>query len=313
MDLIADIGATNTRCGLLSDRGEVVKRESFANADFASPAELLSGFLDRRRATDRPKRAGLAIAAPILDDEISMLNLHWKFRQSELQADLGLARLVVVNDFEAVGWSLPLIDASRRLAVGRTVVGPPAAMGVLGPGSGLGVGGLVPGREGWAAISGEGGHVTITPGNETEAEIAGEMTRRYGHCSAETLLSGPGLVRIYLELARLRDRESEIGDPADVTALALRGEPLALEAMNVFFGLLGSVAGNLALTLGARGGIFVAGGIVPRVSELFARSSFRERFLAKGRYRGYLDAIPTYLITDPVPAFLGLRTLLGYA
>jgi len=186
-------------------------------------------------------------------------------------------------------------------------------MAVLGPGSGLGVGGLLPAADGWAAISGEGGHHTLAAMNREEADVIDAVRDESGHCSAERILSGPGLVRLYRALAKMAGRESapEI-TPADVSALAKQGEPLARRTYAMFFAMLGTVAGNLALILGARGGVYVAGGIVPRVLEAFERSEFRERFVAKGRYRSYLEAIPTYVITDAVPAFLGLRSLLGY-
>jgi glucokinase len=313
MDLIADIGATSTRCGLVNDRGEIVKREAFANETFSSPTSLLRRFLAEGRATDRPLRAAIAIAAPVLGDRISMLNRDWHLSQSELSADLDVSRLIVVNDFAAVAWSLPSIGAPQRLQIGSGMQVPHAPMGVVGPGSGLGVGALVPAAaDGWAVVTGEGGHVSLAAATRIEARIVDAVRAEHEHCSAERLLSGPGLVRIYVELAKIRERASTLTDPAEVTALAARGEPLASETMSIFFALLGSVAGDLALTIGAHGGIFVAGGIVPRIPDMLRQSPFRERFVSKGRYRGYLERIPTCLITAEVPAFIGLTRLLGY-
>lgn len=312
MDLIADIGATNTRCALLDDKGRIVKSESFQNEAFTGIEGLTSIFLTHTRASDRPRRAALAVAAPVLGDDVTMLNCDWRFSQAELRQNLGVGRLIVVNDFAAQAWALPALGPGDRRQVGDGLAVTRAAMAVLGPGSGLGVGGLVPSADGWAAISGEGGHVTLAAATDDEAAVIRAMREEHGHCSAERLLSGPGLVRLYLALAAMAGRESSGVTPADVTALAAQGEPLARRTVEMFFSMLGTVAGNLAVTLGARGGVYIAGGIVPRVLGAFEASGFRKRFVSKGRYRGYLEAIPTYVVTDAVPAFKGLRTLLGY-
>jgi glucokinase len=185
-------------------------------------------------------------------------------------------------------------------------------MAAIGPGSGLGVATCTAGQAGWVAIAGEGGHVSMPAFNETEAAILAEHGDPNGHCSAERLLSGPGLVRIYTTLSRLAERPASSITPAEVTARAGSGDEIAVQTLEVFFALLGTVAGNLALTVGARGGIFIAGGIVPRMLEDFRKSAFRERFVAKGRYRAYLDAIPTAVITIERAAFIGLRSVLGY-
>jgi glucokinase len=314
MDLMADIGATNTRCELIDDRGDELAAEVFHNADFASLPSLLKSYLDHRRATDRPKRAALAVAAPILGDEVRMLNINWHFSQAELKAELGLTELTVCNDFAAIAWGLPYFVASDLLTIGRGQRAAGAALATLGPGSGLGVGALVPANDGWAVMTGEGGHTTLPATTREEADVIAQIRGRYdGHCSAERVLSGPGLVNLYLALAELSGRgPSGAVTPADVTTLAKQGEPLARKAQLMFFAFLGMVAGDLALTTGARGGVFIAGGIVPQLLDELERSEFRARFEAKGRYASYLGAIPTYVITAPLPAFRGLRHLLGY-
>jgi glucokinase len=184
-------------------------------------------------------------------------------------------------------------------------------MAVLGPGSGLGVATAVPCGDAWTAVGGEGGHVTLAAQTATEAAIIADYRDATGHCSAEKLLSGPGLARIYASLAKRAGTDDTERTPDAVTAGAARGDAIAIECYAVFFALLGAVAGNLALTVGARGGVFIGGGIVPRVLGLLESSPFRERFVGKGRYRGYLDGIPTAAITTPTPAFLGLRKVLG--
>lgn len=313
MDLIADIGATNTRCALLDDKGQELASEVFENADFTGLTGLLKVYLDHRRASDRPKRAAIAIAAPILGDEVQMINIDWRFSQTVLKDELGLSRLLVCNDFAAIAWGLPQLGPADLLTVGAGKAAARATMATIGPGSGLGVAALTPATDGWAAVTGEGGHATMAAFTDEEAHVVALVRDRYdGHCSAEHLLSGPGLVNVYVALAQLAGRGQPTVTPSDVSALAKQGEPLARKAQGMFFAMLGTVAGNLALTVGARGGVFIAGGIVPKMLDAFARSAFRERFEAKGRYREYMAAIPTHVITAPLPAFRGLRMLLGY-
>jgi glucokinase len=312
MDLIADIGATNTRCALLDDKGRVLSSEHFENESFTGVEGVLRVYLDHRRASDRPRRAALAVAAPMLGDEVRMVNIDWRFKQSELKENLGLARLSVVNDFTAVAWGLPELSAAGARQVGGGISVPRTPLAVLGPGSGLGVSGLLPALDGWTAISGEGGHQSLAPRTVDERAAIRVLSDASGHCSAEEALSGPGLVRLYRALAKLAGRESAELEPTDVTALARQGEPLATKTLGMFFELLGTVAADLALILGARGGVYIAGGIVPSLLDAFVKSGFRERFVDRGRYRAYLEAIPTYVVTEPLPAFRGLRSLLGY-
>lgn len=314
MDLMADIGATNTRCALVDDKGEELAAEVFHNEDFAGLPSLLQGYLEHRRATDRPKRAAIAVAAPIVGDEVHMININWRFSQAELKAELKLNQLIVCNDFAAIAWGLPYFGAAELHTIGggQRVAG--AALATLGPGSGLGVGALVPSADGWAAMTGEGGHSTLPATTREEADVIAQIRDRYdGHCSAERALSGPGLVNLYVALAELGGQSSPGPvSPADVTTLAKQGEPIARKAQRMFFAFLGTVAGDLALTTGARGGVFIAGGIVPQLLDAIEESEFRSRFEAKGRYASYLSAIPTHVITAPLPAFRGLRHLLGY-
>lgn len=309
---MADIGATNTRCALVDDKGHELAAEVFENADFTGLMGVLEVYLDHRRATDRPKRAALAVAAPIVGDAVQMLNIGWHFSQSELKRELGLQRLTVVNDFAAIAWGLPHFAASDLHRVGSGAPAPRTALAALGPGSGLGVSALVPSIDGWAVVTGEGGHVSMPAMTDEEEAVIAALRNKLGHCSAERVLSGPGLENLYVTLAELAGRGDPTITAADVTNLARQGEPLARKALGMFFAMLGTVAGDLALTTGARGGVYIAGGIVPRVLDLLDRSEFRARFEDKGRYRDYLGAIPTYVITAALPAFRGLKYLLGY-
>ena len=313
MDLIADIGATTTRCTLLDDKGQELAPEIFENQDFTGVAGVLSVYLDHRRASDRPARAALAIAAPIVGDDVQMINIDWRFSQRELKEKLGLKRLQVVNDFAAIAWALPLLTPADVVQIGGGESVPRTTLAALGPGSGLGVSALVPAADSWALMTGEGGHVSLPAATREEQDVIALLRDQFdGHCSAERVLSGPGLVNLYVALAELAGRGRPTVTPEDVTNLAKQSEPLARKTLGMFFAMLGTVASDLAVTTGARGGVYIAGGIVPRLVKELGKSVFRARFEAKGRYRGYLSAIPTHVITAALPAFRGLKYLLGY-
>jgi glucokinase len=274
---------------------------------------VLRVYLDHRRTSDQPSRAALAVAAPIVGDEVQMINIGWSFSQNALKQALNLKRLQVVNDFAAIAWALPQLTAADVVQVGGGNSVPRTTLAALGPGSGLGVSALVPTSDGWAVMTGEGGHVSMPAATREEQDAIALLRDRFdGHCSAERVLSGPGLVNLYVALAELAGRGHPTVTPEDVTNLAKQGEPLARKTQAMFFAMLGTVAANLAVLTGARGGVYIAGGIVPRLVEQLRKSEFRARFEAKGRYRQYLAAIPTHVIMAPLPAFRGLRYLLGY-
>nr|MBO2515028.1 glucokinase [Gammaproteobacteria bacterium] len=310
LDLIADIGATNTRCALVDDDGRIVATEFFRNDDFTGVEHVLGAYLGRLSPRHRPRRAAIAIAAPIVGDEIEMVNRGWRFHGKALADALGVTALELINDFAAIAWALPALGPEHVRKIGGGAAVPHSPMVTLGPGTGLGVASVVPAADGWIVVGGEGGHQTLAASNAEEAAVIELIRDEFGHCSAERALSGPGLVNLYQALGRRVGRGTPVATPHDVTALAEQGEPLARRARAMFFALLGTVAGNVALTLGALGGVYIAGGIVPRFVEAFAESEFRRRFEAKGRYRWYMERIPTYVITDPVPAFIGLKRLL---
>lgn len=306
MNLIADIGATNSRCALVDSGGQIVRSEVFPNSRFANLEALLLAFTGDASLT----RGALAVAGPIDGDEVRLLNIDWHFDRRQLASSLGLESLVVLNDFEALAHALPLLgqDDCRPVGSGHGIPG--HAMAVIGPGSGLGVAASVPNGTGFVAVPGEGGHVSLPAFDAAEAGVIREYADANGHCSAERLISGPGLERIHRALARRAEGDAERVPAAEVALRASRGDAIAVAAREMFFAMLGTVAGNLALTVGARGGVFIAGGIVPRMLDAFERSTFRERFVSRGRYREYLEAIPTAVITAENPAFIGLRHLL---
>ena len=241
-----------------------------------------------------------------------MTNRDWSFSIDRLRQDLGLETLHVINDFAAVALAVPHLGAADVTRIGGGAAAQGAPIAVIGPGTGLGVSALVrtPGR--WTPVATEGGHVTLAAADEREAEVIAHLRRRFGHVSAERALSGPGLVNLHAALAALAGQAAAA--PTDITARALAGaDPLCRDAVAMFCAMLGTVAGDLALSLGARGGVYVAGGIVPDLGARFAATDFRARFEAKGRFKGYMAAIPTFVITMAQPAFTGLAALLEEA
>jgi glucokinase len=310
--LVGDVGATNARFGLVSARGEILHWRTYACEHYPTIADAIAEYLADRGGLAMPRQAAIAIASAITGDRVAMTNHPWSFSVSQLKAHFGFERLEVINDFTAQALALPHLGVGDRTQIGDGAAVPSAPLAVLGPGSGLGVSGLVPCGAGWVALTGEGGHATMAPATERESAVLAELRRRLDHVSAERVLSGPGLVNLYNTLAQIDRVPSKGYAAAQITDLGTRGQdPVCVEATEMFCAMLGTVAGNLALTLGARGGLFIAGGIVPRLGKYFIGSPFRARFEAKGRFTAYLAAIPTFVVTHPLAAFLGCAALLA--
>jgi glucokinase len=310
--LVGDIGATNARFGLVSPDGAILNSSTFADADFATIGEAIRAYLAQNGSRQRPRIGCLAIAAPATSDQIRMTNHPWSFSVAALRAELGFERFEVINDFTATALALPRLGPADRMPVGggAPVAGRPIA--VLGPGSGLGVSGLVPAGPRWLPLTGEGGHVTMAAVTGRQNGVLEWMRRHFDHVSAERCLSGPGLVNLYNALAALDGVPAAPYTAAQITDPAMMAQdPLCAEATGMFCGMLGTVAGDLALTLGAQGGVYIAGGIVPRLGAYFVDTGFRARFEAKGRLSPYLAAIPIYVVTHPLPAFLGCAAVLA--
>ena len=310
--LVGDIGATNARFGLVSPGGKVLHWRSSAGDHYPTIDDALTEYLRDRGGLPMPRQAAIAIASAVAGDRVAMTNHPWSFSITALRTRFGFDRLEVINDFTAQALALPHLRPNDRSPVGGGSPAPNSPLAVLGPGSGLGVSGLVGCGTGWVAIMGEGGHATMCPATDRESAVLERMRRRFDHVSAERVLSGPGLVNLYNTLVEIDGIPSKGYTAAQVTDLGIRGEDVVCqEATTMFCAMLGTVAGNLALTLGARGGVFIAGGIVPRLGQYFADSPFRLRFQAKGRFEPYLTAIPTYVVTQPLAAFLGCAALLA--
>jgi glucokinase len=315
--LVADVGATNARFALIGRKGAIEAVRVLACADYRSLQDAIEAYLSADLpvtgvAPVRLRAAGFAVAGPVGSDRVTLTNHPWSFSIRELRRRLGVDRLVVVNDFTAVAVATPHLKPADRSAIGGGAPVASAPIGVLGPGSGLGVSGMVPCDGRWIPLSGEGGHVTMAPATARESLVLDRMRQRIDHVSAERLLSGPGLVNLYNTLAEIDGVPAVAYTAAQITDPSIgEADPRCRETVDMFCAMLGATAGNLALTLGARGGVYIAGGIVPKLGAVFAASRFRERFEDKGRLRPYLESIPTYVITHPLPAFIGLATLLA--
>lgn len=306
-DLIADIGGTNLRFALV-EAGQIVREAILPWPQPVSITVAAHAFLQGAQ----PRRAALAVAAQVTGaDELHMPNVGggYTFSHTALQAELKLSDLIIVNDFTAIALALPQLTADDKVQIGdgQPKIGKP--IGVLGAGTGLGVSGLIPSAEGYVPLTGEGGHITMGPMNAREAVVLDILRQRFGHVSAERVCSGMGLENLY---SALREADGLPPHTRSAAAITTNGDDaLCDEAVELFCCLLGTTASNLALTIGAFGGIYVAGGIVPKILPRFMRSGFRARFTNKGRYRDYLAAIPTYVVTHPNPAYLGLISKLA--
>lgn len=311
--LIADIGGTHARFALVDDTGQPGEPTVMRCADHAGPAQAAQAFLAAHGGGAVLARAAFAVASPITGDVVDLTNSAWHFSIEQVRRDLALERLEVINDFTAVALSVRHLRSEHLLKVGGGAAAEGAPIAVLGPGTGLGVSALVPDSSGrWVALSTEGGHVTLAAANAQEDAVLEWLRQRFGHVSAERILSGPGMVNLYEALSAIRGRPPAYSTPDAISQRGLDGScPLCRETLDLFFTILGTVAGNLALTVGARGGIFIAGGILPRMRDAFLQSGFRRRFEDKGRFQDYLAPIPTRLVIHPQPAFAGLAGLVS--
>jgi len=311
--LVGDIGGTNARLATLGPDGWPVDPMTYACDDFPGLDEAIAAFKREREITTFSD-AVIAVATPITSDTVNLTNNHWVFSISGIEKSLGLepGRFQVINDFTALALSVPHLTPNdvRKIGQGEAASGKPIA--VIGPGTGLGVSGLVPTPDGgWVALQGEGGHVSIGVRTDREIAIHDVLNDRYRHVSAERFLSGEGLENICNALREIDGLDPLELTPARISARGLSGEdPICTEALGIFAELLGSCAGNLALTLGSEGGVYIGGGIVPLLGDWFAQSNFREHFEAKGRMSALLTEIPTYVITAPYPALTGAASVL---
>lgn len=310
--VVADIGGTHARFAWLTPAGAVGPVTILATGAFAGVAAALDAFRDQTGGP-RPARLCLAVAAPVIGDAIALTNAHWRFSIRDLKDELNLEALKVANDYEALAMALPRLGGADRRCIGTPVGEGPAGapLAVLGPGTGLGMAGLIPMGDGWATVISECGYISLSPLEDRELDVFRILREKYGRVSAERVLSGPGLVDLHAALAVLENRPSDETTPAAIIQAA--GENPhgpAAETLQMFCNLLGDLTGDIALLLMARGGVYLAGGILPHITDILDSSGFRERFEHKGRGGHVVAGIPTYLITHESATLLGCAELM---
>ncbi|HEY1394203.1 MAG TPA: glucokinase [Methylibium sp.] len=308
--LIADIGGTYARFALETAQGQFTHLASLRCAEHADFHAAVKAYLASVPGT-HIEHAAIAIANPVDGDRVQMTNYHWQFSIEEMRQQLGLETLVVVNDFTALAMALPRLGSKDVRQIGGGEPVKQSVIGLLGSGTGLGVSGLIPTNGGWISLGSEGGHTSFSPRDEREIAILRHAWQHFDHVSFERLLSGPGIELMYRALAERAQAPVEPLSAPEITQRAVEGrDPVCTDTVDVFCSLLGTAAANLAVTLGAHGGIYVGGGIVPRLGAYFDRSPFRARFEDKGRFRAYVAAIPTYVITAENATFIGASAIL---
>jgi glucokinase len=300
--LIADIGGTNARFALAGPDGRPRDEQRLLVADFPGPVEAARAYLGERTV----RHAVFAVATPVDSDWIDLTNAPWAFSVRAVQNALDLKRIAVINDFTAQALAVPRIEAEERVQILDGEPQPRSAIAVIGPGTGLGVAGLLPVLDTWYPIPSEGGHVSLAPHNEREASILALLQKRFGHVSNERVLSGPGLINLATALAVLDGEVIDLDDPLEVSRRAESGQcRYCREALERFSSFLGAAAGDLALLFCALGGVYISGGLCKRLGALLDVPRFRASFVAKGRFADYLARIPVYLVIRRDPGLLG--------
>ncbi|MBP2167756.1 glucokinase [Erwinia toletana] len=313
--LVGDVGGTNARLALCElETGSVSQAKTFPTSEYANLEAVIRVYLDEQKQDI--KDGCIAIACPVTEDWVEMTNHDWAFSIKQMKANLGLQHLEVINDFTAVSMAIPMLTAADVIQFGGKAAIKDRPIAVYGAGTGLGVAHLVHVDQRWVSLPGEGGHVDFAPNSEEEDLILEILRPELGHVSAERLLSGMGLVNLYRAIVKSDDRVPENLKPRDVSERALADSCIdCRRALSLFCVIMGRFGGNLALTLGTFGGVYIAGGIVPRFLEFFKASGFRAAFEDKGRFKDYVSEIPVYMITHDQPGLLGagahLRQKLG--
>ena len=313
--LLADIGGTNARFALQRGPGRIEEIATLACAAHATFTDAVRAYLAGHPGAAREVRhAVIAIANPVEGDFVKMTNHHWQFSIDAARRDLGLDTLLVVNDFAALSMSVPGLPDADLQQVGGTRVNPDAVIGVVGAGTGLGVGGVIPDGGRWTVLPSEGGHVALAPGSEREMALLQLLSRGRDYVHTGHVLSGPGLVNLYRAIGELDGLSAVHAQPEQISAAALDGgDALALDTLHTFCAMLGGFVGDLAVLFKASGGVFLAGGILPQLREFLPYSAFRERFFNKGVMRDFLAGVPVRLIEHGRLGVLGAAGLAARA
>ena len=311
--LVGDIGGTHARFALVREGSlELHAPHTLENADFSTLDAAVSCYL-ARHAEGPVTQACLALACPVESDFIRFTNARWQFSREDMARCLGLERLQLINDFTAMALGVPAVPASGLVGLGGLAARPGRPLLVMGPGTGLGVSALIPLQDHWLPLATEGGHVDLVAGDTRELAVLAALQERFGRVSAERALSGGGIENLYQVCCHLAGvADAAVLKAADITLAARQGtDPQAVEALELFFALLGRACGNAALTLGALGGVYLCGGILPRLVTEIQNSRFRSCFEDKGRMRSYLQPVPVWLVTDGQTGLLGAAAALG--
>jgi glucokinase len=305
--LVADIGGTNARFALAMIEGEGIginDPQSFRAEDFESIRDAVDAYLES--VTAKPKRACFAVAGPVAGEDVDFTNSHWRLRKKEIVSALALNEFRIINDFYALAAGVGHLSNDAFVTVKDAQGDPAAPQLVIGPGTGLGQALIVPVKTGPKIIATEGGHVSFAPRTDEEFEVMKFIAREHPRVSAERLLSGRGLVNIHRALCALANTPRVSLQADEITAAAVEGKyPIAIKAVNMFCEVLGRVAGDAVLATGARGGVVLGGGILPKIREIFLASKFCDRFLDKGRMRDFVDVVPVRMIIKEGAALYG--------
>ena len=311
LSLVADIGATNTRFALaVSGSNELIQPLTLLTSNFTSILSACREYFNHI-ADLHPSRACIAVACPISGDHVSLTNNSWSFSIEEVQRELNVGRLMVVNDFKALAAGVPHLAAEEIDQIGDGTPILERTMSVIGPGTGLGVATVVQHETGRIILEGEGGHVCFAPGNEREIDILRLLSRQFSRVSTERILSGDGIKTLFQTLAKIDGVAVPDLTTSSIVERAISGsDSRCLEVIDIFCGVLGSFAGDLAMTLNPQGGVYIGGGIIPRIAKLLKDSPFRARFEGKGRLASFIKNVPTYLIMTDHTALTGAASLL---
>lgn len=312
IQLIADIGGTNLRIGITDHHNNISAIKVYQCNNYDSLHDIVADYIAQMGAITQPLVACFAIACPVEEDQIKMTNLPWSFSKAELQKALGLQSLHFINDYTAIAHAVPSLSNEQKVKIGEGCPVALAPISICGPGTGLGVANLVNHNNVWISLSGEGGHSDFAPSTTLEIDILAYLFTKYDHVSYEQLLSGLGIEQIYQAIQSIHHKKNISLSAPEISQNAIDNScSICKLTLDTFCRILGAYAGNLALILGSFGGVYIAGGIVPRFIEYVSTSAFREGFESKGRFSAFNANIPTYVITESQPGLLGAAAYLN--
>ena len=307
LGLVGDIGGTNARFALVEFDGpdpRLIEPTTYKGEDYGKAEDAIEDYL-HKVGVKHPDQAVVAVAGPIDHGSVHMTNLDWRISEDSLRRAGGFRQALLINDFTAQALAAPRLSPRDLRQIGPLPTSGEGDLAILGPGTGFGAAGMIRRHGVDTPLTTEGGHIAFAPTDEVEIEILRLLTKKYGRVSVERILSGPGMEDLHVVLGDAEGREVAPLEAKQITERALEGCADSLATVNRFCAVLGSTAGDLALALGARGGVFITGGIGPKIIDLLEKGPFRERFEAKGRFVDYMKAIPTHVILHPHTALIG--------